>query len=442
MAPLPLFFTYSNFLLFASLLFASSFFVSSSSEIHNRQSRFFLARRSLLEKTHELDVLESPNNIKSTKSFSENHTKITKISSSSSKNQTKTLKPTSSNSGLKKNQTKLINPISSKNKTKNIQPNSSKNVGAPSKLNLNSTKALDPIKSNSSTKKKTKSSIGNTDNPDKQKPKSISDTKTKSNQSKTQKTNQKQNPPTQPTWLYQDEEEEDDFLAEIKDLPTKFHKTFVPDLHRISTTSRLYLTKANKELTKTYIKPYVGNKYAPAITTAISCAFIIIPFLLVSLIFNRIKAYFSLQKLVIFIQIYLSIYFSILCLSSLITGLEPLRFFYATSQPTYIWLQVLQTLGYVMHLLMLLMYLVLVFSTESGLGQKFLGLAQTFVGFAVGLHYYITVFHRVVLRQPPKTNWKIHGIYATCFLVICLLTQAERRKKAYFQECGEEGKQS
>ncbi|CAO2830759.1 unnamed protein product [Amaranthus hypochondriacus] len=430
MAPLPLFFTHTSFLLLASLLFASSFFVFTSSEIHNQQSHFFLARRSLLEKTHELE------NIKSTIPSSKNHTKITKTPSSS-KNQTKTLKPTSSNSGLKKNQTKLINPISSKNKTKNIQPNSSKNVGAPSKLKLNSTKPLDPIKST-----KTKSSIGKTDSPDTQKPKSISDTKNKSNQSKTQKTNQKQNPPTQPTWLYQDEEEDDDFLAGIKDLPTKFHKTFVPDLHRISTTSRLYLTKANKEITKTYIKPYVGNKYASAITTAISCAFIIIPFLLVSLIFNRIKAYFSLQKLVIFIQIYLSIYFSILCLSSLITGLEPLRFFYATSQPTYIWLQVLQTLGYVMYLLMLLMYLVLVFSTESGLGQKFLGLAQTFVGFAVGLHYYITVFHRVVLRQPPKTNWKIHGIYATCFLVICLLTQAERRKKTYFQDGGEEGKQS
>lgn len=93
-----------------------------------------------------------------------------------------------------------------------------------------------------------------------------------------------------------------------------------------------------------------------------------------------------------------------------------------------------------MYLLMLLMYLVLVFSTESGLGQKFLGLAQTIVGFAVGLHYYVTVFHRVVLHQPPKTNWKVHGIYATCFLVICLLARAERRKKAYLEEGGEGGK--
>ncbi|KAJ0097051.1 hypothetical protein Patl1_27244 [Pistacia atlantica] len=75
-----------------------------------------------------------------------------------------------------------------------------------------------------------------------------------------------------------------------------------------------------------------------------------IPLVLVSLIFNRIKAYFSIQKILIFIQVYLAIYFSILCLSALVTGLEPLKFFYATSQSTYVCLQVLQTLGYVLYL--------------------------------------------------------------------------------------------
>nr|GLL24536.1 BTB/POZ domain-containing protein [Ipomoea trifida] len=35
-------------------------------------------------------------------------------------------------------------------------------------------------------------------------------------------------------------------------------------------------------------------------------------------------------------KIYLAIYFSILCLSRLVTRLEPLKFFYATSQSTYV----------------------------------------------------------------------------------------------------------
>ena len=200
-------------------------------------------------------------------------------------------------------------------------------------------------------------------------------------------------------------------------------------------------TKANKEITRGF-KPYVGNKYAPTITTLLSCAFALIPLLLASLLFNKIKAYFSLQKLLIFIQAYLAIYFSILCLSSFVTGLEPLRFFYSASRSTYLCLQVLQTLAYVLDLLLLLMYLVLVFSTDSGLGSKFLGLAQTFVGFSVGLHYYVTVFHRVVLKQPPKTNWKIHAIYATCFFLICVIARADRKKKTYLEEGGEEGKKN
>ncbi|KAL2906044.1 Glycerol-3-phosphate dehydrogenase [NAD(P)+], partial [Bienertia sinuspersici] len=386
---------------FLFYLLASSFFAIA----YSHRSYYTLAKKnSTSKKTNQTKFIIKP-------SSKNNQTKLIQSSNSSQKNQTKHI-------SSPKNTTKLT----------------SKNVGASLNSTKQSTKSLDPLKSTSSSKNKTKSS---------------SNTITKLPSSDT-KINNKVKPhikdsiPQSSSILWQDsiDEEDYDFMAEIRDLPSKFHQSFVPDIHKLSTTSKMYLTKANKQITNNFIKPYVGNQYASSISTAISCAFIIVPFLLVSLLFNQITAYFSLQKLVIFTQIYLSIYFSILCLSSLITGLEPLRFFYATSQSTYVWLQVLQTLGYVMYLLMLLMYLILVFSTDSGLGQKFLGLAQTIVGFAVGLHYYVTVFHRVLLRQPPKTNWKVHGIYATCFLVICLLARVERRKKAYPEEGGEEGKQS
>ncbi|RHN42929.1 hypothetical protein MtrunA17_Chr8g0382311 [Medicago truncatula] len=227
----------------------------------------------------------------------------------------------------------------------------------------------------------------------------------------------------------------------FKDLPNRFHRTLLPDLERISTTSKAYITEANYQMTKGF-KPYVGKKYAPTIATLVSSIFVLIPLLLVSLLCNKIKTYFSLQKILIFIQIYLSLYFTTLCISTLITGVEPLKFLFTTSQSTYICFQVLQTLGYVFYLLLLVMYLVLVFSTECGLGSKFLSLGQIFVGFSIGLHYYVTVFHKVVLRQPPKSNWKIHGIYATCFLLICLFAGADRRKKAYVENDGEEGKKN
>ncbi|KAG2240511.1 hypothetical protein Bca4012_086261 [Brassica carinata] len=357
----------------------------------------------------------------------------------------------SSTSGTKKNQTKVIKPISSsaKNQTKLAKTTSSK---------LNSTKSSSNTTKAGSDLKKLKSSNSTSST---KKPADLSKSTSSKNKTTTKPQSSKLSPPPEkkkapptskpatkpkpaekaikPFWL--DDEEDEDFVSEFRDLPTRFQRSLIPDLERISTTSKSYINKANKEITKNF-KPYFGNKYSPTIASVVSFVFILVPLLLVSLVFNRFKAYFSLQKLLIFIQIYLSIYFSILCLSSLVTGIEPLKFLYATSSSTYVCLQIMQTLGYVFYLLLLLMYLVLVFSTDCSLGLRVLGLAQTFVGFAVGLHYYVAVFHRVLLRQPPKTNWKVHGVYATCFLLICLLSSAERRKKEYLEDGGEEGKKN
>lgn len=444
----------------ALFLFSTSVLFCACSESQLQTKKFNVRRRML-----EVEKEEQPKKkITSSSLSTKNQTKLLKPSISS-KNQTKLFKPSSLSS---KNQTKLAKPslsLSSKNQTKLLKPsNSTKPVsGIFSKMELkklNSTskiKKLNPIsKAANSTKLTSFSAKKSADllklstpknkttkptspkdaqsHPD-QKPNRDQMADKKPNQQKTKKQ-------PQPSWI--DQDDQDDFASgftDLADLPNKFQKTLIPDLEKFSSTSKAYLNKANKEITKGF-KPIVGNKYAPTIAAVISCAFIFIPLLLVSLIFNRIKAYFSLQKLLIFIQIYLSIYFSILCLSSLITGLEPLKFFYSTSQSTYVCLQVLQTLGYVLYLLLLLMYLVLVFSTECGLGSKLLGLGQTFVGFAIGLHYYMAVFHRMVLHQPPQTNWKVHGVYATCFLVICLFAGADRRKKSYLEDGGEEGKKN
>jgi hypothetical protein len=381
----------------------------------------------------------------------------------SSKNQTKLAKPSLST----KNQTKLIKTgsLSTKNQTKITKStNSTKATPTPSNSTsqlkkLNSTSQLKKLNStskaaaNSAPTKKTSDllklgpSTNKTTKPTSTKQtQSLVDKKVGDTESQKQNKNQKQTSPKKTTqtkkqqsWL--DQDDEDDLVSELRDLPSKFHQTIIPDLERLSITSKKYLTQANKDLTKGF-KPIVGSKYASTIASTVSFAFILIPLLLVSLVFNRIKAYFSIQKILIFIQVYLSIYFTILCLSTLVTGLEPLKFFYATSQSNYVCLMVFQTLGYVLYLLLLLMYLILVFSAECGMGSKMLGLGQTLVGYAIGLHYYVAVFHRVVLHQPPKTNWKIHGIYATCFLVICLFANAERRKKAYLEEGGEEGKKN
>ncbi|XP_014505451.1 uncharacterized protein LOC106765377 [Vigna radiata var. radiata] len=433
----------------------------------------------------EKEVLEKPFKKKTTTQSIKNQTKLIKPTALSSKNQNKTIKSDNISS---KNQTKTLksNILSSKNQTKTTKlpiNTSTKNQTKP--LKLNSTSKTKPTtdtalkKLNNSTAATKIKKLNVTSKSPTSKPNTVSSTSksldlakasnktakatatkdeaNKNNkQAKTTKadqsheaTDKKQNTPQQqtkkkptkqtpPSWIL---DEEDDLVSEFTDLPNRFHQTLLPDLERISTTSKAYITKANNEMTKGF-KPYVGKKYAPTVAAVISCFFVLIPLLLVSLLCSRIKAYFSLQKILIFIQVYLSIYFTVLCVTSLFTGLEPLKFLYSTSQSTYLCLQVLQTLAYVLYLLLLLMYLVLVFSTDCGLGSKFLGLAQVLVGFAVGLHYYVTVFHRVVLQQPPKTNWKIHGIYATCFLLICVLARADRRKKIYVEDGGGEGKKN
>ncbi|MED6199641.1 hypothetical protein PIB30_077824 [Stylosanthes scabra] len=428
------------FFFFASICFSEP--QSEATLSSNNSCGISIRRRMLLEEEQEEESYEPPLKKKPTKknTTATTTTKLTKTKNDnvgSIKNQTITTIKSNSN---KKNQTKLAKtaltdtsiPLKKLNSTLKIK----KKLNSTTSKHDSSLSSLDPLKSSS--KNKTTKATGTTTSTKNQAKTNPGD-QIQKNPNKTKKQSQAINN----DWVFdQDENQNDEIaLSDFKDLPIKFQQTLLPDLERISTTSKIYINKANKEITKGF-KPYVGNKYAPTIATLLSCAFALLPLVLVSLLFNKIKAYFSLQRLLIFIQAYLSIYFSILCLSSIVTGLEPLRFFYATSQSTYLCLQVLQTLAYVLYLLLLVMYLVLVFSTDCGLGSRILGLAQLFVGFAVGLHYYMTVFHRVVLRQAPRTNWKVHGIYATCFFLICLVATAERRKKTYLEEGGEEGKEN
>ncbi|XP_028794222.1 uncharacterized protein LOC114749845 [Neltuma alba] len=402
------------------------------------QSKEFAGGRRMLEAQNEEPALKKTKPIKPSLSL-KNQTKTIK-SNLSAKNQTKLAK-VSSDSSSKTTPTILADTAVKKlNSTTKSKKLNSTSKGSSKSTSISSEKSSSLLKEGGAKNKTTKSAAAKeTKVKADQKVELESEKPTKNKNAEKKSGQQKAKKQTPPSWIQQDDD--DDFVSELKDLPTRFQQTIIPDLTKISSTSRVYISKANKEITKGF-KPYVGNKYAPTIAPVLSCAFLLIPLVLVSLIFNRIKAYFSLQRLLIFIQVYLSIYFSILCFVSLITALEPLKFLHATSQSTYVCLQVLQTLGYVLYLLLLLMYLILVFSTDCGPGSKFVGLTQTFVGFAVGLHYYVTVFHRVVLKQPPKTNWKIHGIYATCFLMSCVIARADRRKKAYMEDGGEEGKKN
>ncbi|KAI4325948.1 hypothetical protein MLD38_031306 [Melastoma candidum] len=237
-------------------------------------------------------------------------------------------------------------------------------------------------------------------------------------------------------------EDEDDLVSQFRDLAAEFHRTLLPDLERISAASKAYVGKANERIAKNF-RPYVGKRYASTAAAAASFAFVVVPLIIVSLIVRHMKDHLSVQRTAVFAHIYLAVYFSILCVSALLTGVEPLRFFDATAHLTYAFLQVIQMVGYTLYLLLLFLYLVRAFVMGISPSLKLLVLVQAVVGYAIGIHYYVAVFHRAVSHQPPKTSWKVHGVYAACFTVACFLARAaEHRKKAYLEGDGEGDKQS
>ncbi|RWW25508.1 hypothetical protein GW17_00010137 [Ensete ventricosum] len=376
----------------------------------------------------------------------------------STKNQTKLLKPKKANS------TTAAATVAAGSRTSNstIKIKLGKSLNATLKAS-NSTKLLKtikPIKSNSTKSSKDHlKSLNSTSNSTKPSKKAAFDPPIAKNKTTSTSKATKPQQPTKPTpakdpampkakpeestaWVEGDDDVDDtDLISDFRDLPSRL----LPDLERLSTTSKAYISAANRGIAEG-VKPYVGKSFAPKVAAVLSSIFLALPLLLLTLLFRRLRAYLSLHRLLLFIQAYLAIYFATLAATALATGLEPLRFFYATSPASYTWTQAAQTMGYLVYLVLQLVDLVSVFSGGkdaggSGPSARALALAQMVIGLAVGMHYYAAVFHRAVSGEAPRANWRVHGVYAACFLVICACARAERRKKAYY-EGGEDGKKS
>ncbi|XP_026665468.1 uncharacterized protein LOC103720235 [Phoenix dactylifera] len=414
------------FLLFLHLSFSISF----SAPASQLQKSQLLSRRKFISMEGEEEpaskpllskkkpILGTKNQTKLIKPKKTNSTTTisTAATPKSKLNKTLTSTPKTSNS------TKLVKPTKL---TKSNSTNSAKSELKSLKLSSNSTKSskkiLDPPVPRNKTATSKPATAGEKNSKPKPKPKSAT---------------AKPEP-----WLAGDEG--DDLIAEFRDLPTRLQQSLFPDLQRLSTTSKAYLSRANREIAEG-VKPFVGKSFAPKIASIASVLFLVLPLLLVTALFRRLRSYLSLHRLLVFIQAYLAIYFATLAVTALVTGLEPLRFFYATSPSSYAWTQAAQTFGYLLYLVVQLINLVVVFSAGegAGAGARVFGLAQMLVGLAVGMHYYAAVFHRAVTGDPPRANWRVHAVYAACFLVICACARAERRKKTYLNDGGEDGKKS
>lgn len=244
----------------------------------------------------------------------------------------------------------------------------------------------------------------------------------------------------------------EDLISEFRELPARLQETLVPDLARLSSTSRAYLSAANAGIADG-VRPLLGGRWAPVAATAASAAVLLLPLCLLAALVRRVGAYLPLlRRALLLAQAYLAIYFATLAVAAAATGLEPLRFFHAASPAAYAWTQAAQSLGYVAYLVLQMVDLVAAFSSSPGggagagedasLSSRALSLAQMMVGLAVGLHYYAAVFHRAAAGEAPRATWRVHAVYAACFVVVCAFARAERRKKAYLAGAAEPWKKS
>lgn len=234
-----------------------------------------------------------------------------------------------------------------------------------------------------------------------------------------------------------DDDEYGDFMQDFVDLPSKIQDTaqkvadhLGPNIQKITDTSKVYFNKANQHITDSF-SPLVGKQFAPFLASLISYGLLLAPLAIVILLFEHIRALLSIQKILLFVNIYLAAYFATLLLATFIIG-EPMTFFYKSSASGYIHLQLLQALGYIIYLVLQTFDLVASCPSES-LPVKVTVVLQWLVAFTIGFHYYVTVFHRAMTLKGPHTSWKIYGIYSIAFFILCLFARIKRTKKGYSQ---------
>jgi hypothetical protein len=227
-----------------------------------------------------------------------------------------------------------------------------------------------------------------------------------------------------------------DLLQEVQDLPTNIQQTvgavtthLLPKIQQFSGQSKTSFDQINKNLASSFL-PLIGEKYAPIIATMVSYCLLLLPVAVVLFLCERIRAILTLQKVLLFINIYLAAYFAILFTITLGLRAEPISFFYRNSPSSYIVLQLLQAFGYIIYMLLQTADVIFTCSTGTLFGKSS-AVIQWLVATLVGLHYYFTVFHRAMARKPLITNWKFYGFYCLSFLVCCLLARIQRSKKEY-----------
>jgi hypothetical protein len=107
-----------------------------------------------------------------------------------------------------------------------------------------------------------------------------------------------------------------------------------------------------------------------------------------------------------------------------------MEIFHKYSPSSYIVLQLLQAIGYFFYLALQVADVVTTWPDGTSFARSSASI-QLAVGGVIGLHYYITVFHRATQGMGPDTSWKAYAFYSIAYMVLCIFARIKRGKKLY-----------
>eukprot|EP00850_Spirogloea_muscicola_P024177 SM000465S16653 [mRNA] locus=s465:6613:8513:- [translate_table: standard] len=246
----------------------------------------------------------------------------------------------------------------------------------------------------------------------------------------------------------EDDDSFDDFINEVREIPrnlpqitegikNKTQEHLGKHIGKIANSGQEALSKAHS-----HISDHIGQYVGAVGSTIVSFTLLLIPLALVIFALERIRAIFSLQKVLLLANMYIAAYCFTLLGAWFIIGYEPMKSLKQSSDANFIFLQLLQALAYSVYLLLQMLAACLACRKGTDIYVRASSGVQLFVALCVGLHYFVAVFQRAMRDQPPKITYMAYLTYFISFTILCLLAQVRKTKAEALRTGAINGKQN
>lgn len=210
------------------------------------------------------------------------------------------------------------------------------------------------------------------------------------------------------------------------------------DDHVVPAVSKLHakgkeMAMATHSAVHAHVAKYVHAHYSLFVASVITYTLLIFPPLATLSCLLRVNAVLSLQKVLLFCNVWASLYCATLFLIAVLGHGEPMEALHHDSLGNYVLLQLVQALLYTAYVGLNFMQ-VYVLSFANAPNQYQVAIGNTVLGLIVALHYYVIVWRPAMLGHPPSMSWRIYGLYTIIFVSFTLSTRLVRDKRPVLQQ--------